>query len=133
MRRFTVFLAVAALLVSAAVLDAQESQRAASYEAQVSTGQVSLEARPEWREGRMAVSLSANTHSVDLSTLDLAESVRLVIGETEYAPVEAGSLSGHHARATLVFELPERPAAFTLRIRDVPDVKERVLQWPAGE
>lgn len=129
MRRFAVLMAIAASLAGAEAALAQGSS-APSYQAQVSTGQVALEARPEWRDGRMAVALSANTHSVDLSTVDLAESVRLLVGATEYAPVEAGSLSGHHARTELVFEVPERPAAFALRIRGVPDVDERLLEWP---
>lgn len=114
-------------------LRAQETDTGTAYKAQTSAGQVSLEARPEWRGGRLVVSLSANTHSVNLSTVDLAQSVRLVIGDQEFAPAEAGSLSGHHARATLVFQISAQPEAFQLRIRDVPDVEERVLEWPIGE
>lgn len=130
MSRFKVFLAIAAVLVSAAALDAQAAAEVTTYEAQSSAGLVTLEARPEWRDGSMLVSLSANTHSVDLSTLDLTESVRLLVGGLEYAPGAAGSLSGHHAKATLTFDIAVRPDTFKLRIRNVPDVPQRILEWP---
>src|SRR5680860_1243551 len=111
MNRFTGFLTVAVLLVSTGAVDAQEAAEAATYEAQSSAGLVTLEARPEWRDGSMLVSLSANTHSVDLSTLDLTESVRVLVGGMEYTPVVAGSLSGHHAKATLTCLLYTSDAA----------------------
>ncbi len=129
MKRWTV-LAVAAVLAGPAGLAAQDTETTTTYEVRTSPGQVSLEAQPEWRDGRLVVSLSANTHSVDLSTIELRESVRLVVGDLEYAPGESASLAGHHARAVLTFKVPWQPDAFTLRIRGVPDVPERVLQWP---
>lgn len=129
MKRFTVLVAALALWSGADAASAQEAVAATTYEARTSQGQVSLEAKPEWRDGRMVVSLSANTHSVDLSTLDLTESVRLLVGGMEYAPVEAGALSGHHAKASLAFLVAIRPDTFKLRIRNVPDVSERVMEW----
>ncbi|MGK7311413.1 MAG: hypothetical protein ACN0LA_04180 [Candidatus Longimicrobiales bacterium M2_2A_002] len=130
MKRFTVLVGALALWSGAVAVSAQEMETATTYEARTSQGQVNLEAQPEWRDGRMVVSLSANTHSVDLSTLDLTESVRLLVGGMEYSPIEAGSLSGHHARATLAFAVAVRPDTFKLRIRNVPDVPERLLEWP---
>lgn len=126
-------MAVAMALFSATGLMAQEkSSTGAVYEAQESAGTVTLELQPRWADGVMLLEVSANTHSVDLASLDLAGDVRLVVDEVEYAPVEAGSLSGHHARATLRFEVPNRPASFRLVIQDVPDFPLRLLSWPAG-
>lgn len=130
MKRFTVLVAALALWPGAVAVSAQETEATTTYEARTSQGQVSLEAQPEWRDGRMVVSLAANTHSVDLSAIDLTESVRLLVGGMEYSPVEAGSFSGHHAKARLAFAVATRPDTFKLRIRNVPDVPERVLEWP---
>lgn len=129
MKRFTILVAAAAALMGFDALAAQQAE----YEAQVSKGEVELEARPEWSEGRMMFDLSANTHTVDLGALDLTKAIRLVVGQQEYAPVQTGSLGGHHARTTVVFEVPQRPARFDLVVRDVPDVPLRRLTWPAGD
>ena len=129
MNKLAILMIAAAMLTGTETLTAQQASNG-EYPAQVSEGQVALEVRPAWSEGRMVVEISANTHSVDLSSLDLSESVRLVLDGKEYAPVEAGSLAGHHARTTLGFEVPARPTAFQLRIRDVPDVPVRTFTWP---
>lgn len=102
-----------------------------AYVKQTSAGEVTLDVRPQWRDGVLVVEISANTHSVDLTAVNLRDQVRLIVDETEVIPVEAGSLSGHHARATVQFRLEKRPERFAIRIRDVPDVPLRVLHWPA--
>lgn len=130
MKWFTFLAAALILWPGAGAVSAQEAEAATTYEARASQGQVSLDVQPEWRDGRMVIALSANTHSVDLSTIDLSESVRLLVGGMEYAPVEAGALSGHHAKATLTFAVAVRPDTFGLRIRDIPDIPERLLEWP---
>lgn len=131
--RIAPIVAAAALLVATG-LAAQEPLLAGNgYEAQESAGSVTLELQPRWSDGQFVLELSANTHSVDLASLDLAGDVRLVVGETEYAPVEAGSLSGHHSRATLTFEIPERPTEFHIMIQDVPDSPLRILSWAGGD
>lgn len=137
MKRHATALAATVLLLSAAGVSAQEPQERGGaadrkYPARVSEGRVALEITPEWANGRMVFEVSANTHSVELSSLDLSKLVRLSIGDREYTPVAAGSLAGHHARARLVFDLPDRPAEFDLVIRDIPDVPLRRLSWPAG-
>ena len=97
---------------------------------QASVGQVTLELEPRWQDGAFVLDIRANTHSVDLGGIKLEEAVRLIIGETSIAPTEAGSLSGHHASASLVFPLAKRPTSFTIEIRGVPDVPVRTLRWP---
>lgn len=125
---------VAMGMFSAAGLTAQEQpSTAGGYETQESADTVTLEVQPRWADGLLLVEVSANTHSVELATLDLTGAVRLVVDEVEYAPVDAGSLSGHHASTTLRFEVPERPAAFRILIQDVPDSPLRILSWPGDD
>lgn len=102
------------------------------YPPQISDGRVTLELAPRWEDSVLVVRVSANTHSVALAELKLGELMRLVINEKEIAPVRAGTLSGHHGSADVVFRLASRPAAFSVRVRDVPDVPLRVLSWPPG-
>lgn len=97
---------------------------------QASSGRVTLELWPQWRDTVLVVQVRANTHAVDLGTVNLTEQVRLVVAGTEITPVSAGQLSGHHAVAEVVFRLSARPSGFALTIRDVPDVPVRVVTWP---
>ena len=78
----------------------------------------------------LVVQVRANTHAVDLCTVNLSEQARLVVAGAEIAPLSAGQLSGHHAVAEVVFRLDRRPSSFTITIRDVPDVPVRTLTWP---
>lgn len=108
------------------VLNALDS----GYVNQTSKGRVTLELWPQWRDTLLVVQIRANTHAVELGTVNLSEQVRLVVDGTEIAPVSAGRLSGHHAVAEVVFRLDERPGSFAITIRDVPDVPVRTLTWP---
>ncbi len=103
------------------------------YAKQTSEGEVTLELEPRWQDSMLVVHVTANTHSVNLSDIDLGELTRLIIAETRVAPDEAGPLSGHHATGRLVFRLVARPQSFAIEIRDVPDVPLRRLTWRAGE
>ncbi|NIM50942.1 MAG: hypothetical protein GTN78_24405 [Gemmatimonadales bacterium] len=109
------------------------SSQDTAYATQISEGEVTLELEPRWEDSVLVVEVRANTHSVDLSGINLREVARLVVDDTSVTPVEAGSLSGHHATAKLVFHLAERPTSFAIEIRDVPDVPLRLLKWPAGD
>lgn len=128
--RGAIALAIAAVAVPA---QAQTAESDRTWPSRTSPGEVTLEATPTWSGTALVITLVANTHSVDLGSVDLTRSARLFVGDTEHAPADAGSLEGHHARARLVFELPEPPASFRLEIRDVPDVPLRVLAWPAAD
>lgn len=113
-----------------AAFDVFRMRQDTAYSSQTSRGTVTLEVRPAWKDGGLEVHISANTHSVDLSTLDLKDLARLVVGDTALSPESAGALSGHHAETKLLFPLEERPESFAIEIRDVPDVPLRVLKWP---
>ncbi len=127
-------LAVALAALGAGGVTAQASstgETAADYAAQTSAGRVSLEVLPRWESGRLVFTLQANTHSVDLSGVDLRAAMRLRLGDRVLEPVQAGSMQGHHARAEVAFALDAPPQAFRLEIRGVPDVPVRTLAWPA--
>jgi hypothetical protein len=131
-------LAVPAAAAGGSVSQVQDRDVAGSvqdttYTTQTSRGEVTLELQPAWRDGALEVAVSANTHSVDLSLLDLGELARLLVNDESIAPDEAGELSGHHGTTTLVFHLDQRPVSFSIEIRDVPDVPSRVLKWPATQ
>lgn len=97
---------------------------------QESAGAVTLLMAPRWAEGRLTVLVSATTHEGDLASVDLATAVVLQVGGQAMAPASATPLRGHHARATLVFPLADRPERFTLEIRGVPGAALRTLAWP---
>jgi hypothetical protein len=119
------------LALSVSPVHAQDENPA--YATQTSEGAVTLEVTPKWTSDGLVLTLTANTHSVDLASIDLGEAVRLYLSDdTATEPVRAGSLDGHHAEAEVVFELelPEAPTAFRIEIRGVADVDVRVLTWP---
>jgi len=80
-------------------------------------------------DGRLVIELRANTHSGDLATLNLKEAISLKVGEQTYTPVEAGTLSGHHASAKVVFEPEGRPEHFSVTIRGVRDMGDLNAKW----
>lgn len=126
--------AVALLLAGiGSALAAQDPADVPGYETRTSPGQVSLDVTPRWEDGSLIFEIAANTHSVDLGGVDLMGTVRLLRGDTPVEPSSAGSLTGHHARAEVVFRLDERPERFALEIRDIPDVPVRTLHWPEPE
>jgi len=132
-KRRLMLLGALSLAMGAGVVPAraQEPGAARSFATQKSPGTVTLEVTPSWSaEGRLVVAVAANTHSGDLGSLNLGEAVRLFVGDDVYAPAEAGSLSGHHGEAKVVFTLPKPPTAFRIEIRDAPDAPIRVLKWP---
>lgn len=112
-------------VVLAHVLAAQDT----TFATQTSEGEVTMNLQPRWRDGEFVIEVEANTHSVDLSAVNLLKQTRLFIGDRELTPSEAGSLTGHHATTTILFTLEERPTTFTIEIRDVPDLPVRRLTW----
>lgn len=93
------------------------------------TGDVEISLQPTRDpDGKLRVALSANTHSIDLSAIDLQESVTLVHNGRRLPPISAPALSGHHARGDILFE-EGIDAPFTILIRNVPAIDERVYSW----
>lgn len=94
------------------------------------SGDVSVELEPEGVSGgKMKVKISVNTHSVDLSPFDLKKITTLEYAGKSLSPVSAPSLSGHHSYGTLTFDLVQEPNSFTIKIKGIPKVQERVFKW----
>jgi hypothetical protein len=79
---------------------------------------------------RLVINVHSDTHSGDLSQLDLAKAFALDVGGKTYKPAETRPLAGHHADGFVAFEVGSAPSGFSLSIsgvRSAPDVK---LEWP---
>jgi hypothetical protein len=87
-------------------------------------GDVEITLQPQKGE-KLTISMSANTHSIDLSKYNLAELVTL---NDLQKPIQSPTLSGHHAQGQLVFEKPETPT-LTVKIKGIPQQQERVYTW----
>jgi hypothetical protein len=88
------------------------------------------------RSGVLMFEAAMDTHSVNLDQYDLGElAVLRDDGGAEYRPASWRSApGGHHRSGTLTFPVPaslsEGKAKYVeMIIRDVADVKERVLKW----
>ena len=112
-----------------------ESSRGVGSMPMVSTGSMGggsakIDLKPvRYREGKLEVKFSANTHSVSLSRYDLMERTTLEYGGRTFSPVRSDRMRGHHAGGRMVFEIGEEPDSFRIIIRGVPTVEERVYSW----
>ncbi len=94
-------------------------------------GEVSVELTPiGMKDEKLAVKISVNTHSVDLSQFDLKQLTTLRYNEKTAKPVSAPILSGHHSDGLLAFEVDEWVTEFTIKIKDIPKIEERIFTWP---
>jgi len=72
-----------------------------------SEGIVTVELTPEKSEkGLLIVEYILNTHSVDMSQIDLQSQTVLEFGGNQYTPVNKPVLSGHHNSGELQFKIP---------------------------
>lgn len=93
----------------------------------------------EWikaEDGSLIFNVAMNTHSVGLDQYDLGElTILRDDAGNEYHPVSWDSAPGeHHRNGTLTFPLPDsvsqgKAKYIEVMIRDVADIKERVLKW----
>ena len=79
---------------------------------------------------RLEINFVANTHSVDLSQFDLMKITTLVYENKQVKPISVPALSGHHSSGELVFDVDKMPNNFKITIKDIPDIEERVFEWP---
>jgi hypothetical protein len=94
------------------------------------SGDAVIELKPDtYENGKLVVRYFANTHSVSLGNYNLLESTILMVGDETFKPVEADDLNGHHPKGKITFQVDELPEAFTVVIRGIPAVEERVYEW----
>lgn len=106
-----------------------------SFEAKVTgstePGDALVELTPENEGNRLVVKFSINTHSVRLSSFDLKDITTLEYEGKTMKPVTASRIGGHHSSGTIVFDTGKDISSFTIRIKGIPNVDERVYQWNA--
>lgn len=96
-----------------------------------SEGEVSVELTPgKYSNGVFNVHYALNTHSVDMSTIDLQQQVTLVVDGKSYSPQNKPVLSGHHTSGELEFQVALKPDTFEIVVVNVSDVSERRFVWP---
>ncbi len=94
-------------------------------------GEVSIDLTPsDVNNGQLKVKISVNTHSVNLEPFDLKEITTLEYKGKSIKPISAPALAGHHTNGELVFEVDEKIDSFTIKIKGIPKVEERIFKWP---
>lgn len=79
--------------------------------------------------GQFAFTLALNTHSVDLSSLDLRQAATLEYNGKKVYAASGPQLGGHHINGKLTFPVDRIPGEFTVRIAGIPKQQERVYSW----
>ena len=79
--------------------------------------------------GKAYFTYSINTHTVDLSQIDFKKDARLIYDGKEISPLEAKEPSGHHAKGSLVFSIPQDAKAIKIILKNVGKTNERVFEW----
>ncbi len=78
---------------------------------------------------RLVLKFEVNTHSVRLSGFDLKQITTLEYKGKKLTPVKASRMGGHHSSGTIEFKTGEELGSFIIRIKEIPNVKERVFEW----
>ena len=81
-------------------------------------------------DGHFRVDIRVDTHSGDLSNLNLKKQLRLKAGGRSYSPVTDVRLGGHHSGGTLIFPLKEAPERFEIVILAVGTMGDLTFKWP---
>lgn len=96
----------------------------------VSSGAVSVGLLPEsYGNGLLSVGYTLDTHSVELSAINLHEQVTLYMDGKEVKPFNSPFLSGHHAEGVLEFRVDDVVFPLRIVVLDVPDAAVREFVW----
>ena len=94
-----------------------------------SDGDIAIELTPRLVNSNVEVSITANTHSVDLSQFDLSQIISLELGSISVKPSSAPQLSGHHSSGNLMFNINKNINALTITVTGIPSIEKRVYSW----
>ena len=92
------------------------------------TGDVAIDLTPRFTNGKLFISVAANTHSVDLSQFDLSKLIVLESGGKKYYPSSVPKLSGHHSNGQIIFDV-SKLSSFTIAVSGIPSEQERNFKW----
>jgi len=95
-------------------------------------GDALVELTPKIDNYRLVVKFSINTHSVRLNQFELKDITTLEYENKVLKPIKASSIGGHHSSGTIVFDTGKDISSFTIRIKGIPVVNERIYQWNEG-
>ena len=94
-------------------------------------GPITFQLTPKGVEdGYFRVEILVDTHSGDLSDLDLKKQLFLKVEGREYSPLTEVRMSGHHSGGTLVFPLKEIPERFEIVIKKLRTMGDMTFIWP---
>ena len=91
---------------------------------------VTVDLTPKFENGKLYVNMEVNTHTVDLSSYNLEDIIVLEFENKKIKPVSAPELSGHHNSVQLIFDVGKELSNFKIIVKDLPDIQERVFEWP---
>lgn len=95
-------------------------------------GDVSVELTPyEISNNQLKVKIATNTHSVDMSQFNLKQITTLEYNGKKISPISAPDIGGHHVNGELVFNIENGKELnlFSIKIKGIPKVDERVFNW----
>lgn len=98
----------------------------------MASGDAVVELTPEFDSNRLVVKFSVNTHSVSLGSFNLKDITILEYEGKTIKPLKASRIGGHHSSGTIVFDTGKDIRSFTIRIKGIPDVNERIYEWNKG-
>jgi len=96
----------------------------------MNSGGVRMDMKPvSFKDGKLKVKFSANTHTGSLGDYDLMELSTLEFGDKSFRPVKADRMRGHHAGGMLVFEVSELPEHFNIIVEGIRNRGRRVFEY----
>jgi hypothetical protein len=99
----------------------------------MSSGDAVLELTPAIvSKNSLIVKFRFNTHSVSMNSMDLKEMTTLEYNGKVLKPVKASRVGGHHTTGSIVFETGEDVGSFTIKIKGIPNIEERIYEWKLG-
>jgi hypothetical protein len=93
------------------------------------SGDALVELTPKFDKNWLIVKFSIDTHSVRLNGIDMKAMTTLEYGDKVLKPVKASRVGGHHASGKIVFNIGEDIDSFTIRIKGIPKIEDRVYEW----
>ncbi len=126
--------AAAVNVISGAGVTAEAMAEKRSFSTQstgsMSSGDTMIELTPHIADkNRLVVKFRVNTHAVRLSRYDLKDITTLEYEGKVLKPVKTSSIGGHHSSGKFIFIIGEQIESFTIRIKGIPKVQERVYVW----
>ena len=84
----------------------------------------------EFKDGKLYVNIGVDTHSGDLSKINLVDSTVLEFEGKSIKPASAPKLTGHHTSGQLTFDTGKELERFKIKIKGIPEIEERIFEWP---